>query len=295
MTDNRAHSPFAPATAAAPALIGAVSVLLGGAVFRFLTREAGSPEEAAVRLFGLIFVALGIALINLGAGALMMLRARRRGAAMVAPPVALLALTTISVIAAIAPAHFWWRAPWPAFRNTVLVLDLIAFVLVVRLIMRFATRRSPTARRPLSAPARRRWTLLGMLFGVSGLMVGWVGAQQAAADWRGWSALRSVPALVVRQHSFNFRDPDRGTVSRGAVVVQYSVDGKGFETTVPLDSASPSFRRGARLKLLYHPARPGSVRFATAYHIFLIGGVLLVAAISFLGIASAAFIRAMFR
>lgn len=294
LNDDRAHSPSAAAIASAPILIGTVSILLGLAVFQFLARGSG-PEEAAVRLFGLIFLGLGVTLVNLGAGAIVRLGARRRGMTSPEPPVALLGLTTIAVIALIAPLHLWWQAPWPAFRNTVLLLDLIALVFILRFVTRLVTRRSRSPKRPLAADARARWTLVGVFFGVSGLMVGWLGAQQVATDWQGWSAMRPVPGLVIRQHAFNFRDPDRGMVSMGAAVVQYSIDGKGFEATIPMDPASPAFRRGSRLDLLYHPSKPGAVRVATAFHIFLIGGVLLVAAVSFLGIASAAFVRVTLR
>lgn len=285
------------AIAFAPALIGGVSVLLGLAVFRFLTREAGPPEEAAIRLFVAMFLVLGVALLNHGAGALYVLAARRRGEGTVEPPALLLALTTVVCIAALVPFHLWWRASWPAFQNTRLVLDVLAIVLVMRLIARLVRRRS--ASRPLSADAaaaaRYRWTLVAMLFGVSGLMVGWLGAQQATADWHAWSSLRPVKGLVLRQHSFNFRDPDRGTVSMGAAVVQYSVAGKSFEATLPMDPASPTFRRGADVELLYNPAQPGSARLASAFHVFLIGGVLLVGAIGLLGIAAVALVRAQSR
>jgi hypothetical protein len=285
------------AIALAPAFIGGVSVLLGVASFRFLTREVGPPEEAAIRLFVAIFVGLGVALLNYGAGALFVLAARRRGDSAVEPPAVLLAFTTLVCIALLVPLHLWWRAPWPAFQNTRLVLDVVAVVLVARLIARLV--RGRTAPRPVSATAaasaRYRWTLVAMLFGLSGLMVGWLGAQHAAADWQAWSALRPVQGEVLRQHSFNLRDPDRGTVSMGAAVVQYRVGGEHFETTLPMDPASPAFRRGAAVELLYNPAQPSSARLASAFHVFLIGGVLLVAAISLLGIAAVALVRAHLR
>jgi hypothetical protein len=294
VTSNRSESPFAFGAALAPAVVGAVSALLGLAVFRFIAREVGPPEEAAIRLFGVIFLALGVALLNVGAGAIYVLGARRRGAGSVEPPVALLALTTAVSIGLLAPLHLWWRAPWPAFQNTVLVLDGLAGVLVVWLIARLVRRGTPS--RPVAtaaaARARSRWMLAAIFFGMTGAMVGWLGARQAAADWRAWSSLRPAAGLVLRQHSFNFRDPDRGTVSMGAAVVQYSVDGKGFEATLPMDPASPQFRRGARVDLLYNPAQPGSARLASAFHVFLLGGVLLVAAISFLGLAAVALARA---
>jgi hypothetical protein len=293
VTDHRAHAPFAGAFAFAPILIGAASALLGLAVFAFLARPAGPPEEAGVRLFGVIFLAWGVTLISVGAGAFFMLGARRRGSS-AGPPLVLLAFTTILLIALIAPFHLWWRAPWPAFQNTVFLLDAIAIVFLLRFVARFVTRHRPS-RRPLSAAARSRWTFVGLFLGISGVMVGTLGAQQAAADWRGWSGLRPVRGIVIRQHSFNFRDPDRGTVSSGVAVVQYSVDGKSFEATLPMNPSSQSFRRGAEIDLLYSPAQPGAAQPATAFHIFLIGGVLLVTAVTFLGLASAAFVRATFR
>jgi hypothetical protein len=199
-----------------------------------------------------------------------------------------------------APFNVSWTAPWTLFQALVLGLDITALALILVAVQRAWDRRHATVRparaalSPAAAATRRlRLGFVAVLFGSLGLLVAWVGGRQALADWRLWSALQRVDGVVTRQVMFNFRGRDGLPSANAAAIIRYQVGGKSYETTQRIDPAvAPKYGKGTSVPLLYDPANPGRGRLINPYETFLIGGVLLMLATIFLGVAGMAASRA---
>jgi uncharacterized protein DUF3592 len=287
--------------ALAPAIPGVVSIALGVGIFTVLARDTNTPEEAAVRLFAAAFVLLGAFFIR---------RAMREASAAprrrnlnngprpaVRSHLASLLwaiVDAVVVLAIVIPFHVWWQAPWAAFGTAVLILDVVAFLVLVRLVVcawRWARRLNPAP--PPPVPSRRgaaralgRWRFALLLFGVLTGLIAWAGVPLAIADWQGWSKLTDVEGEVIRQHSYGFRGREGGRTTMAAAVVRYAFGGQTFESFQPMDPASPLFRKGARMTLRVDPSNPRVARAASAFDVFLIPFVLLLGTMFFFGMTA---------
>ena len=281
---------FPVGLALAPALAGAISLFLGIFAATRLIEPKLTADEAALRLFAAFFLLFGFWFLS---DAVRNLRAALTDGGRRPASLAWMALATLVVGAIAAPFNFAWTAPWTLFQSLVFALDLIFVALLLRTIqLAWQRRRSlpPTAPAARSAARslirQRRLTFAAILFGSLGGLVGWLGAQQATADWNMWSRLLRVDGAVTRQLSFNFRGREGRPAPNAAVVVRYQVDGKGHETIQRIDPATTgSFGRGARVQLVYDPSSPERARMASPYDAFLISGALLMLCVVFLGIA----------
>jgi hypothetical protein len=262
-----------------------------------LTEPKLSASEAALRLFAAFFLLFGIWFLS---DAIRNLRAALSGGIRKPVGLAWTALAALIVGTVAAPFNVAWTTPWTLFQSLVFALDLIFVVLLLRTI-RLAWRR----RRNLSPPPattrsaakalirQRRLTFAAILFGTLGALVGWLGTQQATADWNMWSRLQRVEGVVARQISFNFRGRDGRPSPNAAAVIRYQVDSKSHETIQRIDPGTTgSFGRGARVQLVYDSANPERARLADAYEAFLISGTLLMLCVIFLGIGGMTAARA---
>jgi hypothetical protein len=281
-----------PSLGLAPAPGGILGLFLAGFVFTRLTQPSSSPDDAAVRLFAAFFLLFG--LLFLGDAIRGARSGRLRGPLGPLP----LGLAAAIVTAVVIPFHTTWTAPWSLFNWLVVLLDVVALVLGVAFVVRLR-RRSGAAHPPrrLSADRalgrRQRLGFAAMLFGSMGLLVGWLGVQQATADWRHWSDAVRVSGVVTRQIAYNFRGRDGRPVLNSAAVIRYQVDGKSFETIQRIDPAvAPRYGKGATVPLIYNAAAPSQGRLANAFESFLISGALLMLTVVFLGLGGMAAARA---
>ena len=279
----------------APAAGGLLGLFLGSFVAARLTQSTFTPDESAVRLFAAFFWLFGLLFF---VDALRGLRTRAGLRPRLGPlPIGLAAFIVAGVAVSF---HYVWTAPWPLFQWLVLFLDVLAVILFIVFIARLlAARRGSTAPppQPLSADRaaarRQRFGFIAILFGTLGLLVGWLGMNQATSDWRSWSSAVRVDGVVTRQISYNFRDRDGRPALNSAVVIRYQADGKSYETIQRIDpSTTARYGKGATVRLLYDPSFPSRGRLANAFETFLISGSLLMLTVVFLGLGGMAAARA---
>ena len=279
----------------APAAGGLLGLFLGSFVAARLTQATSRPDEAALRLFAAFFLLFGLLFLG---DALRGLRARAGLRTRLGPlPIGLAAVIVTGVAIAF---HYAWTAPWSLFQWLVLFLDVIAVILFLLFITRLlAARRGTTPARPQplsadkAAARRQRFGFIAVLFGTLGLLVGWLGMQQATSDWRGWSSAVRVEGVVTRQLAYNFRGRDGRPALNSALVIRYQADGKSHETIQRIDpTSSAQYGKGATVRLLYDPASPSRGRLADAFETFLISGSLLMLTVLFLGLGGMAAARA---
>ena len=289
--------------ALAPAVPGVVSIALGVGIFTVLALDAHTPEEAAVRLFAAAFVLLGAFFLRQAVREVSAARRRRDLSNGPTPAVRshlrflLWAIVdAVIVLALVSPFHIWWQAPWATFGTAVRILDGIALLVLARLVVcacRWIRRLEPSAP-PAAVSSRRgaekalkRWRFALLLFGVLAGGVAWTGVPLAMATGQAWSKLTKVDGEVMRQHSYGFRGRGGGgTTTMAAAMVQYTIGGQTLETLVPMDPASPLFRKGARVTLRVDPSNPRVARSASAYDVFLITFVLLLVALFLFGMTA---------
>jgi hypothetical protein len=282
--------------ALAPAVAGALSLFLGVFTATRLTDTRVTVDEAALRLFAAFFFLFAFWFLT---DAVRGLRTHPGGVRRPAG-LAFSTLATLVLGAIAAPFNFAWTAPWTLFQSLVFAIDLVFALLLVRTIALLVRRLRGTRPRPPASLSttrvrirQRRLTFAAILFGSLGALPGWLGAQQASADWNLWSRLQPVDGLVMRQISFSFRGRDGRPAQNAAAVIHYMVDGKAHETIQRIDpAATRDFAKGARVQILYDPATPERGRLADAYETFLISGALLMTSVIFLGIGGMSAARA---